>query len=499
MKTSLVVERQVPEFVRADYPTFVEFLKLYYKWYEEYSLGDIEDLLDIDQTIDEFVKYFRKELDIYGITSNLDNRLYLKRIKELYQLKGSFEGIEFLLRLTRNKSSDIVIPWDYVFKPSDGKWHQDFSINVSVTTGNVDNLLDKQIIFTDTDGKQYKTFVSNINKRINSTIVELFVNRFLVNKKLVSFSNILGTISGTCLKSISKITVVDAGADFKLGQIVEIPSTSGINTFAKVKQIDENNGVKILEIVKFGVGYESDFSYSIPESSAKLNCIIGTTCLYPGYYKTSDNIIGDTAFIQDSRYYQAFSYVTILEESIDKYAQLLRKTMHPAGTKHFGIYKLNYDYQFSQQFETNLNIISKKDVIRDYVDILDGIRFAIDSVFGTQSVTITDALTRAAEYIRSVEDATSILDSLFVAFKVTIPEDSISATDLLELIKIQILDNVDVATIIDSISLTVNKSLSDSATTGFDSETSGIYKSPYYVDPIYWIPGYIEDEYIFTN
>lgn len=43
-----IVKEQFPEFVRSDYPAFVEFVQAYYKWLEIQSAGKIEDVVDID-------------------------------------------------------------------------------------------------------------------------------------------------------------------------------------------------------------------------------------------------------------------------------------------------------------------------------------------------------------------------------------------------------------------------------------------------------------------
>ena len=59
-KISSVVPSQVPEFVREDYSTFIEFLKAYYEFVEQNYDSDIVKLRDIDTTLDSFVDYFKK-------------------------------------------------------------------------------------------------------------------------------------------------------------------------------------------------------------------------------------------------------------------------------------------------------------------------------------------------------------------------------------------------------------------------------------------------------
>ena len=68
-KTSLLVENQLPQFVRdnPDYANFSLFLKAYYEWLEQsnnalYHARNLLNYRDIDETLDEFEQYFYNEL-----------------------------------------------------------------------------------------------------------------------------------------------------------------------------------------------------------------------------------------------------------------------------------------------------------------------------------------------------------------------------------------------------------------------------------------------------
>ena len=63
-KTSLLINRQVPEFVREEYPLFITFLEAYYEYLETKQGTQINDLTkqskdlryisDVDSSIDDF-------------------------------------------------------------------------------------------------------------------------------------------------------------------------------------------------------------------------------------------------------------------------------------------------------------------------------------------------------------------------------------------------------------------------------------------------------------
>jgi hypothetical protein len=58
----------------------------------------------------------------------------------------------------------------------------------------------------------------------------------------------------------------------------------------------------------------------------------------PGRYLNDDGHISSYNFIQDRDYYQKFSYVVKVRQSLDKYRTVLKNLIHPSGMKLFGQY-----------------------------------------------------------------------------------------------------------------------------------------------------------------
>jgi hypothetical protein len=46
-------------------------------------------------------------------------------------------------------------------------------------------------------------------------------------------------------------------------------------------------------------------------------------------------------YIQDSKYYQSFSYVIKVDELFDSYKSIVKNILHPAGTEVFSEYTIN--------------------------------------------------------------------------------------------------------------------------------------------------------------
>jgi len=92
------------------------------------------------------------------------------------------------------------------------------------------------------------------------------------------------------------------------------------------------------------VGTDSSETYTL------IRFDIGAVAKYQGYYSTNDGFLSDTIYIQDSRYYQKFSYLITVDERLEDYKALLKSFIHPAGTALFG------EYQIQSNFTTGLNV-----------------------------------------------------------------------------------------------------------------------------------------------
>ena len=148
-KISRLVSSQLPEFIRTDNTTFVAFLEYYYKFLEQ-DQGALElvqnsqKYSDIDQTTDSFVNYFitnyAKDLP-YNLQVN--KPLLIKRVKDLYAAKGSTLSIEILFKILYDTVAQTNHPYDFVLRPSDGKWSLRTSIRVILTSGSASDIKDR--------------------------------------------------------------------------------------------------------------------------------------------------------------------------------------------------------------------------------------------------------------------------------------------------------------------------------------------------------------------
>jgi hypothetical protein len=133
LKTSLLVNRQVPEFVREEYPVFIQFLEAYYEFLETEQNSQRNDLTkqakdlryisDVDASIDAFGEYFLSNFaSLIPKDVSVDKAFLIKNIMPLYLSRGSLKSFEFLFRLLYGEEVQVTFPKDNILRASDGKY-----------------------------------------------------------------------------------------------------------------------------------------------------------------------------------------------------------------------------------------------------------------------------------------------------------------------------------------------------------------------------------------
>jgi hypothetical protein len=277
--------QQLPEFVRAEYPTFVAFVEAYYEFLDNQGV-DLKEIRDIDSTLDEYIKYFKAELaHNYPVVSTETNseRFLLKHIKEQYLAKGSESSYKLLFRLLYGKDVFIDYPGRQMLRVSDGRWTQDVSIFVQVGQGDPNELVGKTISIQ-TGKKIYNTAVvsgvdasSGVTASVQKAVVvdeslniwELFLDRNFYGE--ISPNNTVkygSSFQATILPNTAKIKIVDAGRNFRPGMVFQLNTGEGTPFWFKVATVTDVGGLKTIDVIKFGLFYNTSFSVTVLPTSA---------------------------------------------------------------------------------------------------------------------------------------------------------------------------------------------------------------------------------------
>lgn len=308
---SIALERQIPEYVRGEYELFVKFIKAYYEFLEQTQKRNLEDIRSIENTIDEFVIRFKKELSVLFPTNTLANeRFILQRIREFYQARGSKESFQFLFRILFNKDSDVFYPSTQILRASDGKWIQEKSLFVKIESGNLFDLSGK-IITLETKYKHVHVFCPRVVYYRND-IYEIFIDRPYVQD--ISIGEVVrsedGTVRGTIVPCPNKYTITSEGAGFEVGQLFYLKTNSGDGSLIKVTKIGTGGSIKKVQIISFGLDYESTYYAKLSNKQA---IAVPYRHPVPGPYPDGNNGFVDFGYInkQDYFYFDQFYQPTV--------------------------------------------------------------------------------------------------------------------------------------------------------------------------------------------
>jgi hypothetical protein len=450
---SSVVKSQLPEFVREDYETFIAFIEAYYEFLKLNYDIDLLKTRDIDDTLDEFIKYFKSEYAKDIPQTALNDRFLIPRIKDYYLAKGTEASFQILLALLFQKNVTIDYPSRQMLRASDGRWNQDVSLFAHINAGNPDMVVGRLIdVVTPTKVLRIqvnKTQTVEIEvdriRQVVPGIYEFYIDRrFFGNVSIGDRLRYANIFDATILPTTAKIEIDRPGKGFKVGELYNINNGQGSGSILKVSRVNDTGGIIAAEFVKFGIGYTTDFTSTlIPNSTLTANTNAGATYLniagvspnisvglgettdgftesgiinrsdyvaqtpaeaaaegaglawdgtyagetvrefyndskqtvldpdipalikinlgpltkYPGYYTTNDGFLDDAIFIQDSRYYQAFSYVLKIDERLENYKSIVKTLLHPAGMALFGEYDIRNELDISEQLECMLKYL----------------------------------------------------------------------------------------------------------------------------------------------
>lgn len=268
-RLSTLVPSQLPEFIRSDYTTFVSFLEAYYEYLEQDTyahelLQNSRKYSDVDLTVSSFVEYFVKQyINSIPSTVSANKKLLVKNIKDLYNTKGSKKSYDLLFRLLFNKPIDIFYPSTQILRASDGKWKQKTSFFMEIISGDPTELINNTALIR-TSTTLFPIVIESVRSVSTAQgLVDNVKELFFTNDKNIPLEagNEIeyGTFLGRIVNVPNKITVINPGSGFKVGDI--LPLTSGIGTGARVKvtRITSTGGIRNVQFINYGYGYETNF------------------------------------------------------------------------------------------------------------------------------------------------------------------------------------------------------------------------------------------------
>jgi hypothetical protein len=201
--TSLLVNHQVPEFVREEYPLFINFLEAYYEYLETKQGTQLNDLTakskdlryisDVDDSIDDFeINFFNTYASLVPRDVAVDKSSLIKNVLPLYLSTGSEASFKLLYRFMFGQELQVTYPKNNVLRASDGKWEIENTLKVSSEfysyyTGNGTTKEFK--ILQELDSSQISVYVNDV-KQTTGFFVRKESKKVIFNTAPITGSNI---------------------------------------------------------------------------------------------------------------------------------------------------------------------------------------------------------------------------------------------------------------------------------------------------------------------
>lgn len=261
IKVDSVVDSQLPNFIRDEYPLFVEFIKAYYQYLESQKIHrNLETLKDVDGTLDEFVELLKGEFAI-SAPNYASDRFYLPLQGYHYITKGTKESVQILFRMLLQKEVDVIYPSESILRVSDGKWTQDISIFIKVFEGDPISIVG-QYVYVSAYKKSIRIYVERV-EHISGSLYEVFFSRQYFGSIAVGNEINFGTLKSVIVPTTVSASIIKSGTGFKLGQIFSVKTSTGSGTVAKISKVGVGGTIQQIQFIDFGTGYLAGSYYSL--------------------------------------------------------------------------------------------------------------------------------------------------------------------------------------------------------------------------------------------
>lgn len=318
---SPLIESQFPEFYKEEGENFIAFVKAYYEWLETennvlWHSRRLLNTFDIDDTSEDFIVYFKEQiLKNVQFTTASNKRLFIKNALDFYRSKGTPRSIDLFFKLVYGKPAKINYPADHIFRLSDNTWKIPTYLEISNSPYNKSY-----------NGKQIRGLTSGstafvegfTTRKINNNILDSSGNPIQVSKliNILYITNLSADFETNetivhdgiddperaprIIGSATSLSVLTGGANYKVGDIVELESASGILGKAVVRETEDASGQVRFELIKGGWGYTTSPNIIVAPKTVRIGDIstINRGGIYPyEIFEHLDQPLGNAHFI----------------------------------------------------------------------------------------------------------------------------------------------------------------------------------------------------------
>lgn len=317
------------------------------------TVGTIASLTNIDpgsnNTASPFVKVINEPLAGFGrkhftinISGNTKPFIIGEGITQVVDepivtinatnMSGAFNYVQ--RETVRQTRSDGVVVWGELISATYTSSNHTGTLRVKVSDlSNTFNTSNTIVGLTSTS-------TATVGSKTTSTSYAIAKGRVIANT--ATSIDIFRTRFGVSFANNSTIFGATSGAQARIENIVEIATAPvyGASAIINAPAQAAQGTIKYVEVMNSGFGYTNSEIVTL-RSEGNPYVATGVAQLVrqgvgEGYWDNTGGFLSSDKFIQDSDYYQDFSYEIESTLSLEAYASIVKDTVHLAGTKTFG-------------------------------------------------------------------------------------------------------------------------------------------------------------------
>ena len=255
---------------------------------------------DIDETLDQFVVYFKekylKGLQFKTIT---DTKTLIKHSLDLYRSKGTARSIDLLYKIAFGKPAKVYYPGQDIFRLSSGEWYIPRYLELSLNINNK-QLVNKEVVGVLSGATAFVEAVvrrSIDTKLVDVAYISAINGSFRTGEKITLSDNSLSmSVSPTIIGSLNELQfdINGSGSSFEVGDVVDIQSTFGRAGIGKILTTSNTTGHVSFELADGGYGYSNTTQVSNTTGNVSVNTsssiVVGDGTLFETEYSVGDYI-----------------------------------------------------------------------------------------------------------------------------------------------------------------------------------------------------------------
>jgi hypothetical protein len=299
---------------------------------------------------------------------------------------------------------------------------------IGMAGANIATVLSKALRFSSTD-----LYAINAIALINpgygydlSLPTVRIVDTFISTLNLADgYGNVYGNnavvVANNAPGTIKKITIETPGSNF--GRYDEVSITNITQSNAIVYDSYTGSNTSGSALTSYTSRQKTFAGAALPIPSGVIQ--------FPGRYIDTKGFLSWNNKLQDNEYYQEFSYVIRVDQLLNKYKEIVKSLLHPAGTKMFGDYMITGNIAAPVQQIDEAPVVARRSV-RERITALDNVNSFVYYANSNFAESVSAATTQAASFLANtfaVETATATTTQSMTFIANTFATESVTSVD----------------------------------------------------------------------